>query len=107
MVTVTHPDIALIGHHCSFGATTDISRPYKWHWMRDGVLIAGAPSARAYTTLPLPASWFGSKFSVRVYGLDGEVETSNEVELQHPNPKPAPEPVPEPEPKLETAEGEI
>lgn len=81
MVTVTHPDIAVIGLHCSFGCSTDIARPYKWHWKRDGVLIAGAQSAKAYTTPPLRPQDFGHKYSVTVYGLDGEVETSNEIEL--------------------------
>lgn len=81
MVTVTQNDVAIVGLHCSFGATTTIPRPYRWHWMKNGVLIAGAPSACAYTTPPLRADDLGAKYSVRVFGLDGEIETSDEVEL--------------------------
>lgn len=88
MVTVTRNDIAITGLHCSFGATTDIKRPYRYHWMRDGVLIAGAPSACSYTTPPLRESDLHSKFSVRVFGLDGEVEVSNEAALSGATKKP-------------------
>lgn len=88
MVTVTQNDVAITGRHLSFGATTDIPRPYKWHWRRDGVLIAGAQSARAYTTPPLRPEDIGHHYSCTVYGLDGEVETSDEVELSGPKPVP-------------------
>lgn len=81
MVTVTQNDIAIPGLHCSFGCETTIPRPYKWHWKRDGVLIAGAPSAKAYTTPPLRPEDIGHKYSVTVFGLDGEIETSSEVEM--------------------------
>jgi len=84
MVTVTVADKAIIGFHLSLGVTTTIRRPFRWHWLRNGILIPGAPSACAYALPPLTQRDLDSKFSCRVYGLDGEVETSEEVEL---NPK--------------------
>lgn len=99
MVTVIQNDAALLGRHVSFGCSTDIKRPYKWHWQRDGVLIAGAPSACAYTTPPLRAEDMGHMYSVTVFGLDGEIETSVEVPLSGPvvGPDSAPATVPAPD----------
>lgn len=84
LVTVTQNDVAISGLHCSFGATTTIPRPYRWHWMRNGILIPGAPSACAYTTPPVQSNDLGARYSVRVFGLDGEIEASDEVELRGP-----------------------
>jgi len=80
MVEIT-ADEAFLDHHCGIGAVTDVKRPYRWDWRKNGALIAGAPSACVYVTPPLKMTDFGSEFAVTVFGLDGEVEDSNTVTL--------------------------
>lgn len=78
--TITQTGMAIPGHHVTFGLTTDIPGAYKFHWMKDGILIGGAPSAKSYTTPPLQESDMKAKFSVKVYGY-ADQETSNELTL--------------------------
>lgn len=71
--------IAIVGHHATFGiARTDVVGAYKFHWMKNGALIGGAPSAKSYTTPPLSVSDLKAKYSVKVFGQDS-AEISNEL----------------------------
>lgn len=61
---------AVPGTMATFAAVTDLVAPYKYHWKKDGAFIAGAPSAKSYTTPPLSTTDLRAKFSVVVYGQD-------------------------------------
>jgi hypothetical protein len=81
MTSVTHPARIMLDHPATFGCLTDVKQVYKWHWMKNGQIIAGAPSAASYSTPPIQQSDMGNKYSITVYGRGGEVETSEEVML--------------------------
>lgn len=78
---VVHPAKVMTGYPATFGCHTDVLQPYKYHWSKNGKIIGGSHSAASYTTHPLQSADLGSKYSVTVYGRDGSVETSAEVEL--------------------------
>jgi hypothetical protein len=88
MTTVTHPVKVQRDLPATFGCSTDIKQPYKWHWMKNGQLIPGAPSAASYSAPPIHESDFGNKYSITVYGRGGEIETSEEVALSLEPPAP-------------------
>jgi len=81
MTTITHPVRIAIDHPATFGCSTDIKQPYRWHWMKNGKVIGGSHSAASYQTPPIRQEDFGNKYSVTVWGREGGVETSAEVML--------------------------
>lgn len=81
MVTVTLPDAAFIGSSASFGSSTDMPKPYKWQWYRNGKEIPGASSAKVYTSWPLRPEDFDAEYHVQVFGLLGDIEESAPVKL--------------------------
>lgn len=66
---------ALPGIMATFAVDTDLVAPYKYLWMKDGAYIAGANSAKSYTTPPLVSKDFTSKYSCRVYGQNATEES--------------------------------
>ena len=84
--TITHPAKVTIHHPATFGCSTDIKRPYRWHWMKNGKVIGGSHNAASYQTPPVQESDFGNKYSVTVWGVDGTVETSKEITFAMPIP---------------------
>jgi hypothetical protein len=90
MTSVTHPVKVSIDQPATFGCSTDIKQPYRWHWMKDGKVIGGSNSAASYQTPPVRLEDFGAKYSVTIWGRDGAVETSAEVTLSKEAPQPAP-----------------
>lgn len=97
------------GMMATFAVDTDLIAPYRYQWKKDGAYIAGAPSAKSYSTPPLRTEDLRAKFSVMVFGQD-KTEESDGVALntkvadtltisnQGP-PKPAWQPFVEPEVK--------
>lgn len=83
MTSVTLPARIEIGHPATLGCSTDLDRPYRWHWMRNGQIVGGSNSAASYQTPPMSAAYLGDRYSVTVWGHDG-VETSEEVTLEMP-----------------------
>jgi hypothetical protein len=67
---------AVSGQMATFAAETDLVAPYKYHWKKDGAYIAGAPSAKTYTTPPLQQQDLKALFSVVVYGQDATEESA-------------------------------
>jgi len=89
VIEVIVPAVVRLGQGATFGCVTDLTRPFRWHWMKDGALIAGANSASSFTTHPLRAEDLGAKYSVRAWGWSaGAVvdEISEEVVLCAPKP---------------------
>ena len=60
--TVIHPAFVCVGEMATFGIKTTLPNPTKYQWMRDGIGIAGAPSAASYTTYPLRQVDMGKVF---------------------------------------------
>lgn len=69
---------AITGDLATFAIETDLVAPYKFHWKKNGALIAGSPSAKTYTTPPMQQEDMLAKFSVVVYGQNN-TEESNEI----------------------------
>ena len=67
------------GSKATFGVTTDMVQPYKYQWKKNGVPIAGAPSAPSYTTPDLRRADMGNKYSVTVWGRLGVEEEAPEI----------------------------
>ena len=66
---------AVTGDMATFAVETDVVAPYKYHWKKDGAFIAGAASAKTYTTTPMRQEDLRAKFSVVVYGQDKTEES--------------------------------
>jgi hypothetical protein len=66
---------AVSGQMATFAVETDLIAPYKYHWKKDGAFIAGAPSAKTYTTPPLQQQDLKAQFSVVVYGQNTSEES--------------------------------
>jgi hypothetical protein len=71
---------AVPGTMATFAVDTDLIAPYKYLWKKDGAYIAGAPSAKTYTTPPMRTEDMRAKFSVVVYGQD-KMEESDGIAL--------------------------
>src|SRR5207253_148981 len=59
----------------TMGVHTDIYRPWKWHWKKNGKLIAGAQSAPSYTTPVLYQDSQSNTYSCIVFGAEASEET--------------------------------
>jgi hypothetical protein len=68
------------GERCTLAVETDLPGAFRYHWMKNGMLIPGAPSEKTYTTHPLRAEDLDAKYSVRVYSQNS-IETSDELPL--------------------------
>jgi hypothetical protein len=66
---------AVPGDMATFAVETDLVAPYRYQWKKDGAYIAGAPSAKTYSTPPLQQLDMRAKFSVIVYGQDASEES--------------------------------
>jgi hypothetical protein len=63
----------------TLGVETDVAMPYKYHWRKNGALLA-APSQNNLTLLSLSKSDIGAKFTVTVFG-ENTTETSPDAVL--------------------------
>lgn len=81
MTTITPPVRIEMDHPATFGCSMDLAHPYRWQWMRNGKILGGSHNAASYQTPPLVPGDLGAKYSVTVFGMDGSVETSEEVTL--------------------------
>lgn len=61
----------------TFSVDSDLVAPYRYSWKKDGAFIAGAPSAKSYTTPPLRQEDLRAKFSVMVFGQDKTEESDS------------------------------
>lgn len=84
---IIKPAVISIGDFATFGIETDLVAPYKYHWKKDGAIIAGAPNAKSYQTPPLSAADLRAKYSVTVFGQD-KAEESNAVVINEDTPDP-------------------
>ena len=85
------------GGVCTMGVQTDIFRPIKWQWMRNGKPVPGAGNAPSYTTPPILQS-DDSSYTCIVFGLNGDSEQTDplSVSTQAVNLPPVVAPVPLP-----------
>lgn len=76
---VIKPTNFIIGQGATFGVSTNVIRPYAYHWKRNGALVGGSNWA-SYTSHPLSMEELGDAISVVVLGQDG-AEESDAVSL--------------------------
>lgn len=69
-----------VGERMTLAVETDLVAPYRYHWMKNGVIIGGAPSDKTYTTPPLRPEDIGADYQVKVWG-QGSFEMSGEPEV--------------------------
>jgi len=81
--TVIHPAKVNIDHTATFGCSTNISKPVRYIWMKNGVPVGGSHNEPSYSTPPVQPSHLAAadKYSVTVIGRDGTTETSAQVTL--------------------------
>lgn len=69
------------GYHATLGVHTDVPRPYKYQWKKNGFPIAGASSAPSYTTPELRQDELTNRYSVIVTGFDGAQRIEEETPM--------------------------
>ena len=78
--TLIHPSKTVVGMPTTFGVSTAIVKPVRYHWFKNGKPL-GAPSEPCYSTPPFHPADVGTQYSVTVFGADGTTETSAPVTL--------------------------
>jgi hypothetical protein len=69
---------------CTMGIKTDIVKPFKWEWRKNGKAIPGAENAPSYTTPGASASDTTSTYTCLVSGRDGVSEETAAVTMLTP-----------------------
>jgi hypothetical protein len=76
------PPVIRPSYPLTLGVQTDVIRPYKYHWRKNGALIGGS-SGPALAILALGKGDIGAKFNVTVFGEVSQ-ETSDDVTIALP-----------------------
>jgi hypothetical protein len=72
-----------LSYPLTLGVQTDVVRPYKYHWRKNGALVGGS-SGPALAILGLGKDDIGAKFNVTVFGEVSQ-ETSDDVVIALPS----------------------